>query len=167
MAGRAEHQADPGPLFAMLQLDGVMVFLPQSDVRTVEPALDIASTDGAPGIGEITVGGRSWPVHCLTGELAPARSVPPTRHICALLDAGDESFALLCDDFKPLHARELAFHPLPDCMGGEQGCAHSLAVYEERVGCVVSAAGLKALIDADAAGPGPDVPAARAGAGER
>lgn len=151
MAGRAEHHAVAEPLFGMLQLDGAMVFLPLDEIRTVEPALDIETNDGDADIGRITIGGRSWPVHCLTGELTPTRSVPPTRHICALLGAGGESFALLCDDFKPVHTRELQFHPLPECMAGDDACAHSLAVYEQRVGCVVSADNLKALLHTDSA----------------
>ncbi len=166
MARRAEHHLDPRSLFAMLQLDGAMVLLPQGEIRTVEPALDIEITEGEPGIGRITVGGRSWPVYCLTGKLTPTRSVPPTRHICALLGTGDGSFALLCDDFKPVHTRELQFHPLPDCMGADGACAHSLAVYEQRVGCVVSAAGLKALLGTDAARGDDNTPPAQAPRGE-
>jgi len=101
----------------MLHVGRTRVALAQRAVRSLEATADVdfsARSDGT--LGVIDVGGSRWHVYALDEELAPLRSAPRDRRICALLAAEDGLFALLCDDAQVLPRQALVAYPLPAAM---------------------------------------------------
>jgi hypothetical protein len=133
-------------LFAMLRIEGLVVFVPQEEIRTTQPALSTAPVAG-PAVGQLVEEGHAWPVYRLNRDLEPVATVPPGTNMCALLRSDNGLFGLLCEGLKPVQAVDLAFHPLPECMDAGDGFVHSLAVHAGEIGCVLSVAALKALIE--------------------
>jgi len=76
-------------LFVLLVFDGVQLFIPQSDVLSVEIIADINITDteiGAVGwFGQAHGRGRESPVFCLSADLRLIQDIPEKREYFVLL----------------------------------------------------------------------------------
>jgi len=135
-------------LLVRIGIDGLILFLPQREVQTVEPVMDVDRSYPPPGaVGEIGLDEQVWPVYGLDGRLQPTTAVPPARRACALLAVGDACFGVLCDAFRSLPASELELHPLPSCLATAETPVRALAVHGQDIGCVVSAAALRSLAE--------------------
>jgi hypothetical protein len=101
----------------LLHFGRTRVALAQRAVRSLEAAADADFAFATPPVlGTIVAGGGRWPVYALDHELAPMRSVPRERRICALL-AGDATlFGVLCDEAQVLPREGLSAFPLPLAM---------------------------------------------------
>lgn len=101
----------------LLHFGSTRVALAQRAVRSLEAAADADFTVATPPVlGTIVAGGGRWPVYALDDELAPMRSVPRERRICALLAGDSTLFGVLCDEAQVLAREGLAAYPLPAAM---------------------------------------------------
>src|SRR5215831_13527198 len=101
----------------LLHFGRTRVALAQRAVRSLEAAADADFAIAQPPVlATIVAGGGRWPVYALDEELAPLRSVPRERRICALLADDRTLFGVLCDEAQVLPREGLAAYPLPLAM---------------------------------------------------
>jgi hypothetical protein len=96
----------------------------------------------ADGVGWITVADRRWPVFCFSEQLKRLAVVPATRSICAVLSAGDEAFGMLCSDVGMLRLPDARVTAVPEAMILPGRPIHGLALLQDAVMCLSSAARL-------------------------
>ncbi len=138
---------DQTSAYAMLNLDGQQLLLPQNDIRTLEPVADV-DTDTPPsaGIGWIDFEETQWPVYCLSKSLNTLSEIPPRRRICVLLTPGEGCFGLLCNELVTLHGQPVRQYPLPDCMTKPGTLIEALVLQGDGIGLVSSASRLEAFL---------------------
>ncbi len=124
--------------YALLSMDRLALLIPQHQVRSLEPALDVQRTQ-ARDAAWISTAGVNWPVYCLSEDLWPNLEVPANRHICALLQSGAGLLGVLCDQVATLERTELDILPLPHCMRTQDTPLLGLVLHAGRVLCVSSA----------------------------
>ena len=131
---------------AVLMLDGCQWLLPQAEVASLEPLLDLDPEVRAPrSIGAITYRDAWWPVYCLSGELRILPRMSERRRVCLLLNNGADQFGLVCDQVEVLAEPPLLF-PLPACMRLSDSPIEALALLDAGLGCVTTAEHLARLI---------------------
>lgn len=136
------------PLYAVLSFDGRHLLLPQTEIRSLEPLLDVqASLVEFPGsIGAILFEGERWPVYGVNRELALLDVSPPNRRVCVMLSLGEGYLGLLCDQIAPFGSSDPALQPLPACMARPDSPVYALVVYEGEIGIVTTTARLWAFL---------------------
>lgn len=143
-----EPWAEAAQRFALIELDAVVLLLPQHEVRAIEPVLDVngAAAQGAVA-GEIRLRGGTWPVLCPSDDLQPLAQLPAQRRIVAMLYTGERLFGLVCRNVASVLAQEVTRVALPDCMrSGEM--VTELGIHAARIVCLTDAARLWAgLLD--------------------
>jgi len=131
--------------YSALKLDLLVLLVPQQEMRTLEAAGDIETAEPPPnGVGWIRFGSKRCPVFCFSEQLRRLPEVPATRRICAVLAAGEHAFGILCSDVSLLRLPDLRLSPLPEAMVLPGRPIRALALHEETVMCVSSAARLMA-----------------------
>lgn len=137
--------------YSALKLDYLVLLVPQEDVRTLEPAVDLERTEPPPnGVGWIRLGNERWPVFCFSEQLRRTVDVPATRRICAVLASGPRVFGVLCSDVSLLRLPDSRVEPMPVAMVLPGRPVHALALHEGTVMCLTSAARLIAHAQAGA-----------------
>lgn len=139
--------------YSVLKLDFLALLVPQQEVRGLEPAADIETSEPpANGVGWILVGSERCPVYCFSEQLRRLSEVPATRRICAVLAVGQHTFGILCSEVAMLRLPDQRVSPMPDAMILPGRPIHALALHEGTVMCVSSAARLIAHARATPAG---------------
>lgn len=135
------------PHFALLSIDGLSLLLPQQDIHTVEPVLDLEpATNGGVHVGWISRDQERWPVHCLSADLELMRELPIERRVCVILDHDGLGFGLACEQMTSLQQAHLSFFAVPECMRMPGSPLRALARHSERVLCVTTAADLAGFL---------------------
>ena len=141
----AEALLEPERL-AVLTLDGRKWLLPQREIQSLEPLLDVVADDGSPDrMGVIAFQENWWPVYCVSGELDVLREIPAARRVCVLLNDGDNQFALVCDQVEALDEERPRIRPLPACMALPDSPLQALLVYKGGLGCITTTVRLAAF----------------------
>jgi hypothetical protein len=118
----------------MLRLGTLELLLPQPEVHTLEPVLDLEPAPGGQGpCGWLPLDAVRWPVYCLSAGLEPLAVVPPSRRLCVLLMEAEQAFGLACDAAQTVTAAGLRIEPLPACMHRPHGPVQALALDGERI----------------------------------
>ena len=131
---------------AVLVLDGRPWLLPQAEVASLEPLLDLDPEVRAPrGIGAIAYRDAWWPVYCLSGELRILPRISERGRVCLLLNNGADQFGLVCDQVEVL-AEPPLLYPLPACMRLPDSPIEALALLDAGLSCVTTAEHLARLI---------------------
>ena len=126
--------------YARLVFDGQSFLMPRNQIPAVEPSIDLNIQSGPAGsVGEIILSGRHWPVYSLDRNLDLIGRIPPERRVCVLFSGALDGFGITCDELTPLKTDDVRMHPIPGCMRTPDLSAESLAVYNGRVACVLSA----------------------------
>ena len=129
--------------YSMLKLDFLVLLIPQHEVRGLEPADDIDTSEPpVNGVGWIRVGNQRCPVFCFSEQLRRLNEVPVTRRICAVLAVGEHVFGILCSEVAMLRLPEQRASAMPEAMILPGRPVHALALHEGTVMCVSSAARL-------------------------
>ena len=139
----------------LLHLGRTRIALTQRAVRSLEATADVdfSARSGA-ALGTILVGGSMWPVHALDEELAPLRTAPRERRICALLAGEHGLFGLLCDEAQVLPRHALVAYPLPAAMRRAASPVEGVLNLDPGVALLASSRGL--AVAADVAMPDTD-----------
>lgn len=147
-------EASAGARYALLQLGATRLMLAQSDIREIEGADDIDLADAPPGgVGWLRTGRQTYPVYCLSDEMALMDGIPALRQTCVLLAYQGGQFGLLCDQVQMLDTPG-AFHPLPECQRLADSPLEALVLQPDGLACLGSAPRLAALIQREAGQPG-------------
>lgn len=143
-----EAASEPALLYAVLTFDGRKLLLPQAEVRSLEPLLDIEpiTAEFSDAVGTIAFGGEYWPVYCLDWELALLNEVPNIRRVCVVLSVGEAYLGLLCDQIAPFGSSRPALQPMPACMARSYSPFHALTIHAGEIACVTTAAQLWAFL---------------------
>lgn len=143
-------------LYAAISVDTIRLFLPQNEIRSLEPAVEVNRVEPPmEGVGWIFFDGRDWPVYCLGSDLSPSDRLPAARRICVMLGVAQGYFGLMCDRLEVLSENRLQPVPLPAIMQSSHTPVQALALYEGTPGCVVSADALFGFLDFCASRPSP------------
>lgn len=127
-------------------LDERRWLLPQTEVASLEPLLDIDSEVRPPkSIGAIAYRDAWWPVYCVSGELRTMPRMPEKRRFCLLLDNGADQFGLVCDQVESLTDSPPLF-PLPACMRLPDSPIEALALLDAGLGCATTVEHIARLI---------------------
>lgn len=134
---------------ALLSIDSAMLLMPSREIRTLETILDL-ETARPPlhGVGWIAGEKDRWPVYCLSGELERMVVPGPHRRVCAVLQADDQRFGLLCDTVSLVGQHQVPRQPLPSAMARDDSPVLALAMLDGRLACVTSAGRIHALLTA-------------------
>jgi len=133
--------------FAVLSIEGLSLLLPQQDIHTVEPVLDLELTTGERGYaGWINREEERWPVYCLSADLEPLRDLPIERRVCVILDHDESGFGLACEQMTTLQQAHLSFFAVPECMRTPGLPVRALARHDEGVLCVTTAVDLAGFL---------------------
>ena len=134
--------------YARLVFDGQSFLMPQNQIPSVEPNMDLDMRSGPAGsVGEVVLSGRHWPVYSLDRNLDLIGEIPRERHICVLVSGALGGFGITCDELTTLKTDDVRIHPVPGCMRTPDLLAESLAVYDGRVACVLSAESIARRIE--------------------
>jgi len=110
--------------------------------------MDLDMRSGPAGsVGEVVLSGRHWPVYSLDRNLDLIGEIPRERHICVLVSGALGGFGITCDELTTLKTDDVSIHPVPGCMCTPDLLAESLAVYDGRVACVLSAESIARRIE--------------------
>jgi CheW-like protein len=140
------HDA-PVPYLAVLSLGAVKLCLPQNEIRTLEPVLDLREVDAGLVVGVIEVEDGEWPVFCLSEDLVPQPELPIGRRVCVLLGHGEVLFGLACERVESLQAVLVRSVPVPEAVAREGSAIRSLGLYGEEILCMSSTRALAQLLE--------------------
>ncbi len=126
-------------LSAVLDIDGLMLLLPQNELRTLEPVGDVEQVSSEHlEVGWISIADQQWPVFCVSGDLTVMDEIPKQRRIAVMLRTGNELAGILCDEIKIVRSEELSVYPLPASLRVPTSPLTSLAIYGDTVGGITS-----------------------------
>ena len=134
---------------SLIQLDAVVLAVPQSNLHTVESVLDIKPAHDARAAGYIELHGEVWPVYSPTDNLVPVAEMTDDHRICAMLISGDSLFGLMCREVINADAAQLKAFKLPECMRTPDTPLYGVGLLGKRVVCLTSAPSLHALFTAE------------------
>jgi hypothetical protein len=138
--------ARPDEFWTLMTIGALRLGVPQRDVRTLEPVLDLRVQPGNLDIGHMDLEGLAAPVFCLSAALAPCAVLAAAHRVCVMLSAHGRAFGLTCERVVNAPAAEVRRTALPRAMAAEGSPIHSLAVHENGVACLTSAAALYAML---------------------
>lgn len=133
--------------FALLRLGQTRLLIPQSDVRVLELRMDMTWQNPPPGgVGWIRFREKQHPVYLPSPQLEWLAGDTEERTICALLEADEALFGLLCHEVSLVRMHELTLHAMPAAMATPDSPFHQLAMHDGRLACLSSAANIFALL---------------------
>lgn len=141
---RISYSAD---LYVLLTIDGLYIFIPQSQIESVEIIADTHITSTTTGaVGWFSQGhgvGRDVPVFCLSKALVLQQDIPQSREYFVLLKSHDEQapVGITCDEVENLNVKheELFFQDLPAVMKNQgffDSPIEQFLIYNNKVACV-------------------------------
>jgi len=135
-----EHRIDTALPYAALRFDNCELLVPQGEIHTLEPVLDVDRTTELPdAAGTLMVDGKARPIYCLDREFTAMPEIPPNRRVCVLLNAGEgRYFGLLCDDVESLSLASAHLHPVPTCMANPKLPILGLFVHQNGLSSVTA-----------------------------
>lgn len=133
--------------WALLNIDGITLALPQKDVVTIElvSALEIIQNKGDAGkeMGWLTQGSHRWPVYCLDRRLAVTPMLTKTPRVCVLVHSDERTLGLAGAQVSLLASdEELNVQPLPPCLAEKDSPLSGLALYRDSMVMCVHVAAL-------------------------
>jgi len=134
--------------YGALILDGRRLLVPQQEIVSLEPLLDMTHELQIPGaVGTLPFREAWWPVFCLSGNLDLLTELPDGRRYCMLLTNGEDGFGLACDQIEPLRQQPGRLQPLPTCMKLPHSPVQGLVVIRDGLGYVTDTASLAVFLE--------------------
>ena len=132
------------PLFGVLQIEGLSLFVPQYEIDSVESvaSLDIR-TKQAGQLGAYRIDEIEYPLYYLDRHLKLAQP-PPTAEQCVLLRNNEYQFGLLCEQLETLRREQIQLRAVPTSMQSEHSPLQAFAINQgKRLGCVTTVGSLQ------------------------
>lgn len=123
----------------MMFFDGLYLFVPQEEVRSVEIIVDVQFGRQANGtIGKFSPHGEEAPVYCLSKELTLITDLPKTREFFTLLHTEDNLIGIACDEVETINfaATELYVQDIPPVMRQPGSPFTQFVIYQDSVACI-------------------------------
>ena len=131
---------------AVLQIGSVKLALPQNEIRTLEPVLDLRRNEAGPAVGRVELDEGVWPIFALSEDLLPLAELPDTRRVCVLLGQDELAFGIACDKVLSVPAHAVRAVPAPEVLAHRDSPIASLAVYGEEILCMTTTRALARLL---------------------
>ncbi len=132
--------------FANLVFGDLQLLIPQTDIYTLEPTIDMLPSVATIGsVGQLKQSDNVWSLYALSDDLTLLSHCPDTYRIAILMKNSQPSYGLLCEQVQTIARSELTIYPLPTVMNGENSPLLALAVYGDEVRYISSAMTLSRL----------------------
>lgn len=132
--------------FALLVIGALQLLIPQSDIYSLEPTVDMRTTEEYGIVGRLEQMGQSWSVYALSADLTLLSDCPERDHIIVLLKNVQPAYGLLCEQITMLARSEISIHPLPTVMRSVVSPFLALAIRDEELLYISSASTLSQLL---------------------
>jgi hypothetical protein len=133
--------------FALLEFAGLQMLIPQTDIYSLEPAVDMSPPSGISfdSVGEFVQSGHVWSLYALSADLDVLGICPETYRIAILFKNVQPVFGLLCEQVDTIKRSEISIHPIPDAMQNKYSPILALALHDSVLGYISSASALSSL----------------------
>lgn len=134
-------------LFAHLKLGKLDLLIPQSDVFSLEPTLDMSPLpEFAPIVGQMWQAQTLWSLYAFSENLTLLDECPVHYRVVILLKNTDYSYGIICEQVQSIEREQVQIQSLPSAMETTHSPLLALALYEEKVRCISSAQALRILL---------------------
>lgn len=132
--------------FANITFAGLQLLIPQSDIYSLEPTVDMTPClDVMGAAGQLQQGNEVWSLYALSSDLSLLDSCPDSYRIAVLLKNVKPIYGLLCEQIDSLARNQIGIHPIPTAMRNPKSPLLALALYGEEVRYISSASELSRL----------------------
>jgi len=132
--------------FANITFAGLQLLIPQSDIYSLEPTVDMTPClDVMGATGQLQQGNEVWSLYALSSDLSLLHSCPDSYRIAVLLKNVKPIYGLLCEQIDSLARNQISIHPIPTAMRNPKSPLLALALYGEEVRYISSASELSRL----------------------
>lgn len=135
--------------FANLQFSGIQLLIPQGDIFSLEPSIDIVGIKEKNSIGQMQQADIKWFLYALSPELDVLTEQPEQYHIAVLLKNTESACGLLCEQISTVSSKELIIQNIPDAMYSKHSPLLALAIYQNDIRFVSSAARLNSHFNSE------------------
>lgn len=132
--------------FAHLVFAGLSLLIPQGDIYSLEPAIDMRpSTANNGSVGQFKQSGMEWSLYALSADLTLLEHCPESYRIAILMKNVQPIYGLLCEQVNTVTRNEISIYPIPAAMYSEDSPLLALALYDNEVRYISSALALGRL----------------------
>jgi hypothetical protein len=132
--------------FANVTFAGLQLLIPQSDIYSLEPTVDMTPClDAIGAVGQLQQGNEVWSLYALSSDLTLLNSCPDSYRIAVLLKNIKPVYGLVCEQIDTLARNQISIHPIPTAMRNLESPLLALALYGEEVRYISSASALTRL----------------------
>jgi hypothetical protein len=124
--------------FACLTFAGIQLLIPQTDIYSLEPTVDMTPTAESDSVGQLELAGTTWTLYALGADLNLLHQCPDDYHIVILLK-NKPLFGLLCEQITSIGRKELSIHAIPAAMQNPASPLLALALIGDQVRYISSA----------------------------
>jgi len=136
--------------FANMAFAGVQLLIPQSDIYSLEPTIDMTPClDTIGAVGQLQQGSEMRSLYALSSDLNLLKSCPDSYRIAVLLKNVNPVYGLLCEQIDTLTRNQIHIQPIPRAMHNPKSPLLALAVYGKEVRYISSASALTRLFPHD------------------
>jgi len=133
--------------FAVLIFAGFQLLIPQNDIFSLEPTIDMTpSTTPIGSVGQLQQSNAVYALYALSAELTLLNSCPDTYRIAVLMKNVNPVYGLLCEQVDTIKRDQLSIHPVPTAMHRKNSPLLALALVGEEVRTISSANALSRLL---------------------
>jgi hypothetical protein len=133
--------------FAVLIFAGLQLLIPQNDIFSLEPTIDMTpSTTPIGSVGQLQQSNTVYALYALSAELTVLNSCPETYRIAVLMKNVNPVYGLLCEQVETIKRDQLSIHPIPAVMRRKNSPLFALALVGEQVHTISSANALSHLL---------------------
>jgi hypothetical protein len=132
--------------FVTLVFGGLKLLIPQSDIYSLEPTVDMTPDVTHIGsVGQLKQSGETWALYAFSPELILLNSCPETYHIAILMKNVHPLYGLLCEQVDTIDLSQIIIHPVPAVMNAHNSPLLALALHGNEVWFITSASALSQL----------------------
>lgn len=132
--------------FANVTFAGLQLLIPQNDIYSLEPTVDMTPCPDVIGAaGQLQQGNEMWSLYALSSDLSLFDSCPDSYRIAVLLKNVKPLYGLLCEQIDSLARNQISIHPIPTAMRNPTSPLLALALYGEEIRYISSASALSRL----------------------
>jgi hypothetical protein len=133
--------------FASLGFDGLRLLIPQRDIYSLEPSVDMTPAAHSGSVGQsISQSGEIWSLYAFSSELRPLSHCPESYRIVILMKNIQPVYGLLCEQVSTIMRSDISIHSLPLAVYNKDSPLLALALCEAELHFISSAAALSRLL---------------------
>jgi hypothetical protein len=132
--------------FVNVEFAGLQLLIPQTDVYSLEPVVDMTPAADIGSVGQIiTQSGEVWSLYAFSSELNLLSSCPESYRIVILMKNIQPVYGLLCEQVSTILRNDISIHAIPTAVYNEASPLLALALYGGDVRYISSAVALTRL----------------------